>query len=400
MEQSSGARLLTWRFALLNAAYFCLCGTLAAFFGLDEHFSGLGMDRSSSGLLMGSVGLGALVARPFIAPFLMSRRACVVCLAASGLLLAGVLFAYIPARSFGELMATRLLNGAGYAGVYCAIVALSPYAFPASRSGAAFSILMISSLAPFIMLPPVLDEVSRLFGGYKYALAASGIPVLLILPALAFEFMRAKPDAGVEEPCASLKDSLRSLRRGDVAAVLFASFAFYFSYSCMFYFTKRVCTDHGIANPGSLLSVAIACSVVFRVIFAKALDKGSKGALLLGSLLLHSAGVAAMPLCDTFLEYLAVFVVFGVAWGAAVPLLFALVMELSPPSAQGFNLNMSSQMLDFGYFFGPMLGGMAMARSGPGLLFGVCAGVSLFGALCLWAGLWRPFRRVISSGRI
>ncbi len=380
--------LLSWRFLSLNAAYFSLCCSLAAFFGLKGLLDGLGLERWLVVVLLGGVGLGALIARPFIAPHLPSRRACLLCLALSCGALTAALFSYVFAQGFLSLMLVRLLNGFGFGGVFCSLVALSPHAFPSSRGGVAFSILSISCLGPFIVIPPLLEGLAK--GGYLHVVGASSIPLVLCVPWVWLSFSKDAEGEGASlraaSPAPTFKEHVMGLLSPWMLLVLFATFSFYYSYSWVFYHADGICLGAGVRNPGFLMSVAICCTIGFRLALARFFDGRFRTSLLVAALLVNAGAACCMGLLALpAAAFMPLFVAFGLAWGVAVPLLSSVVMERSSGErAQGFNLNMSSQMQDLGYFLGPMLGG---AFGSGGLL-----------ALAGFAALL-PFLRGASSRR-
>jgi predicted MFS family arabinose efflux permease len=63
-----------------------------------------------------------------------------------------------------------------------------------------------------------------------------------------------------------------------------------------------------------------------------------------------------------------------------MPLLHALIFDVSPPQFRGLNINLSVIMIQGGFFLGPFLGGLLLARWGYGALFYFCAALSLFAA--------------------
>ena len=75
-------------------------------------------------------------------------------------------------------------------------------------------------------------------------------------------------------------------------------------------------------------------------------------------------------------------VVCGIGWGVVMPLLNALIFDLSRIEARGLNQNLGLLMLQCGFFLGPLSGGWLLPRGGYPLLFGTAAG-----ALLLAAGL-------------
>lgn len=355
----AGHPLLTWRFASLNACYFSLCASLAPFFFLQAYIDSLGIGGAWNGLLMGAIGLGALGARPFIAPHLGSLRACLVCLALSTVALELSLASYFFAGSFGSLLAVRLFNGLGFAGVFCAVVALSPYSFESDCGGVAFSAISIVCLLPFIILPPLLNWMEVELGSFWLLVLSCGAPLALSAPLAMAAFARHGESIGeAASPGLPLRQCVVGLGRPWMLAAMFATFSFYYSYAWVFYNSYSLCKEGGVSNPGALLGVATFFAIGFRLLAGRRLDGRWRTELLVGALLLNALATFLLGAKGVSVwGYTAAFVAFGISWGAAVPLLLSAVMERSAKEEQGFNLNMSSQMQDLGYFMGPLLGG-------------------------------------------
>jgi predicted MFS family arabinose efflux permease len=259
---------------------------------------------------------------------------------------------------FYSLLAIRLFNGVGFAGLFCSLVALSPYAFDAERSGHAFSIISMVCLLPFIIVPPLLSPAEKLFG-FGLTVFLAGLPMAFFAPLATIAFRKHGDALGSEASVPlPLRRCLIGLKRPWLLALLFATATFYYTYAWVFYNAFGLSTKAGIANPGDLLSLASLCTILFRVIVGRRLDGAWRPALLAGALILNALAAFLLAACSLpKWGYYVDFALFGLAWGAAVPLLLSAVMERSPKDEQGFNLNASSQMQDAGYFLGPMLGG-------------------------------------------
>jgi MFS family permease len=77
-------------------------------------------------------------------------------------------------------------------------------------------------------------------------------------------------------------------------------------------------------------------------------------------------------------------VLLGLGWGVAMPLFDALMFDISPTRFQGLNINLAIEMVDGGFFLGPLMGGMVLSWSGYGSLFYVCSAVSLLALVFLF----------------
>ncbi len=70
----------------------------------------------------------------------------------------------------------------------------------------------------------------------------------------------------------------------------------------------------------------------------------------------------------------------GISWGVVMPLLNALIFDLSQPEARGLNQNLGLLMLQCGFFLGPLSGGWLLPRGGYPALFGAAACAQLLAA--------------------
>jgi len=70
----------------------------------------------------------------------------------------------------------------------------------------------------------------------------------------------------------------------------------------------------------------------------------------------------------------------GIGWGVVMPVLNALMFDISTPQLRAFNSNMGLQMFQGGFFIGPLLGGLVLAHWGFEHLFFMCTLFSLLAA--------------------
>jgi MFS family permease len=72
----------------------------------------------------------------------------------------------------------------------------------------------------------------------------------------------------------------------------------------------------------------------------------------------------------------------GLGWGVVMPVLNALMFDISPPRLRGLNTNLGVQMFQGGFFLGPLLGGLILAHWDFRTLYYFCA-VFAFGSVAL-----------------
>jgi MFS family permease len=92
-------------------------------------------------------------------------------------------------------------------------------------------------------------------------------------------------------------------------------------------------------------------------------------------LLLVAGGYGVLPFVRGALPFFGLACLLGVGWGAAMPLMNALIFDASLPRFKGLNLNMAIWMIDGGFVLGPLAGNLVLAGAEDryGLLYGLCA---------------------------
>jgi len=77
--------------------------------------------------------------------------------------------------------------------------------------------------------------------------------------------------------------------------------------------------------------------------------------------------------------------IFGVLWGVGIPLMMALLFDVSEERFRGLNMNLSLVMMQAGFFVGPLIGGFILTEWGYGMLFLSCGVLNVAGAILLMA---------------
>ena len=155
--------------------------------------------------------------------------------------------------------------------------------------------------------------------------------------------------------------------------LLFALNLLFFSgYTMVFFFLKGFGVSVGIGNPGLFFTIATATMIGVRTFGSRLLDRTDKLRVTAGCM----AGLpsATRPAACGRVRYLFHACLFrGPGLGARMPLLNALVFDISPVRLRGLNLNLSFVMMQAGFFLGPLAGGLMLAASGYRPLFYLCS---------------------------
>ena len=128
--------------------------------------------------------------------------------------------------------------------------------------------------------------------------------------------------------------------------------------------------------------------IAIRLCLGHFFDKLGRIRLTALAMLVMIACCLVLQIANGMMAFLIIAVFNGLSWGVTVPLLSAIVCDLSKPRYRAFNVNLSSEVTDGGFFAGPAIGGLILATdSGYRLLFLVCVLFAVAVLACL------PFMR-------
>ncbi|HOE15780.1 MAG TPA: MFS transporter [Syntrophorhabdaceae bacterium] len=382
---ASPAGLLSKEFIALNGIFFVAACTTAAFFQFQQHLQKLGIDPAWAGFIIGADSLAAFIIQPVLSPFLHRGNARKwMLIGTSGMIAA--LFLYGNAATIHALISVRILHGAAFITLVAALVAMIVDFIPPEKSGQGFSFLSLVRLLPYAMVPPLVSFLDGrsldLPSVLTYAAFIMFIPLMLIF-FLRTSFNAIGKDAHAPQRI-NLSELKEDLRSRDVIILLAVNLLLYTSYTIAFFFLKGFGALIGIGNPGFFFTIATATMIMIRLGGAAFFDKTNKSKV-------TSLSLAGLGLCNIGLghtqgeiSFFILSILFGICWGIVMPILTALMFDVSPSRFRGLNVNLSLVMLQAGFFFGPFLGGIVLAHSGYVLLFYCCALLSFLSAALTW----------------
>lgn len=371
--------LVTRPFVLLCCQFLAVSTIVAVFFPLQEYLTSLGMPAASAGFILGADALAALIVQPFITPLITARTARHWLLAGSLILTAALVLEGFSRSEFAFTLA-RLLQGAGFICVVAAIMPLFVLCIPREMSGRAFGWISLIRLIPYAVVPLLFDL-------FKIAPAALGGVIrwsaLLALLAGALLWLLPRfPQEQEQASGASFAGIKTSLSDRNLLLLFLATVLLYAGYAATFFYLKGFGRAAGLGNSGLFFTVATVMMMLVRLFGGSLFDRFDKRLLNMAFLVLSAAGTGLILLASSSSILLVLAVVCGIGWGVVMPLLNALIFDLSRIEARGLNQNLGLLMLQCGFFLGPLSGGWLLPRGGYPLLFGTAAG-----ALLLAAGL-------------
>ena len=384
-------RLLNPGFIVLNIfILFAFCN-LAVFYSFYDYLGTLDIAVRWRGILIGLLPVSALIFRPFISSRLEIKNS--VMAMALGLGTAVVcLFLYSRIKTLAGFFPLRIIHGVAYVTLVSAGITLLVAVMPREKSGQGFGIVSIMTLLPYAVVPLIIEKgFTRLLQSQVYfytGLILAGSAILLIpLRKIAKSYC---PVPGKErEPAPPKGQILINLRQGSVLALLLANGLVFSAFSLVFFFLKTFSGTMGMGDAGLFFTVSTLVMIASRIFMGPLFDKFNKAALILISLGIFSISLFFLSQVTSNGQFYTIAVLYGLGVGMATPLLNSLMFIVSEQEYRGLNTNLMMEMVDAGFFLGPIAGGAAVANgAGPKSILMSCAAAA-FLAACLMIPLWK-----------
>jgi MFS family permease len=273
---------------------------------------------------------------------------------------------YLVVRSFVGILLLRVLNGAGQFCMGAGAMVLLVSIIPPANSGQAFGAYSVAFLTGYAVVPALSDALSPFLPTPAHGYAAATVLLLPALPLIHRLRNATRTLAGLAatQRLPTVSELRENLAQPSVALLLAINASYFVNWSAVFFLFKGFAQLHGVRNVGAFLSVQTVTMIVIRIGAGRLFDSVDKAWLIVASFaaiavghlaLDHLPGTWAVP----FLGAL-----FGVGLGAGYPAINGLMFELSPPRFRALNANLMLFAVQLGFFVGPALGGVLVARTG------------------------------------
>ncbi|MBI5252547.1 MAG: MFS transporter [Desulfomonile tiedjei] len=372
--------LITKEFLALNAIMFLTYCNIAVFFQFHEYLGTLPIARDSFGLLIALFALTAVLIRPVISPFLTPWNAR-KWIAISSFLVVVSLGLYDVADGFWSMAAVRLFHGAVHTVLATAVLSRMVGCIPRERSGQAFGLIFVIVLLPYAVIPPILEPLSTLLGGFRHVLEISALAMLLVFPLLLVMDRKSVCQSDPEGKRIGLREMVENLKDYRILIMFAVALVVWTAFTPVFYFLKGYGDKIGIQNPGWFFTLSTVTEILVRLMAAPVFDKLNKPKLMTGSLIWLALGYFALANVrgDGFFYALGLFL--GLGWGIVMPLLSSLTFDLSEPRFRAMNSNFTMQMFQAGFFVGPVFGDIILIHGDYSLLYYGCGGLLVLGVV-------------------
>ncbi len=382
-EESFIGLLHSRKFFCLMGAAFLAYANISVFFGFYDHLRTLSIDPADYGVLIGALAAVALLVRPVISPFFHAGNARSLLFLGTSLAVAS-LAAYSLADGFWSLLLIRLLHGISFAVVGTALMTLIVEVIPKNRSAQFFGYIAVVTLIPNTLVPPFLPFLGKLLGGFNHILLAFAALTLLMFP-LVWSVEKGS-DKEDKKPVSGLtgQEILEDLQDPRVLLLLLSMLMLYCGHALIFFFLDGYGRSIGVAYAGVFLTLSTIGEIGVRVVAGSFFDRCDKIRLSICTLVGLALCYFLLALIPGMWLLFALGLLFGLGWGIAMPVFNGLMFDVSKPRFRAFNINLGLQMFQAGFFLGPIIGAPLLAKWGYGMIYHLCAGISLLAAALMF----------------
>lgn len=372
-------RLLSFEYVGLLGILLLVFANVSVFYDLYNHLAILGIPGEVRGFLIGIFSLVTVPLFMFGGAFVNHRNA-------PGLMLLGMAvltgsgIAYLVVHSFWALLVLRVVNGLGMFCLSASSLALLVWVIPEDKSGQGFAIYSSAILVPFALVPFVMDALAPCIPSSAHGYAGMSI---LFLPAAAVVLLimrrrrRVAAEAAEGSRLPSWPEIKQNLARLPIVVMLVANGLYFMNFSGLFFLFKGFAQQIHLGNVGKFFTVQMIIMLVIRTCGSGIFDRMSKVLLLNLAFGLTAAGQLALAYWASPAMVVGVAVVSGLGLALGNPAINALMYLYSEPRLRAMNANLMMMALQLGYFAGPLVGGVVVARAGYQAFFLVWMGLNL-----------------------
>ena len=359
---ASRPRLVSGRFA---AALLSSFGALTSFYLLlsvtPMYAMSAGAGSAGAGLVTGSLMLTTVLAE-FASPRLLGRFGYRAVFAAGALLLGGPAPALLLPHSMATIIAVSIARGIGFGLATVVLGALVAASVPAERRGEGIGLAGVVACVPAIVALPSGVWLAQ-NTGYVVVIAITAVSALAPLAAVPWLANPGSQQAEAGSADDSPNGLLGSLRSGGMLrpGLVFAA----------------TTVSAGVVASFLPLAAGVSAGVATLGLFAQAVtatasrwwagrrgDRHGHAGLLIPGLLTAAAGMASLIWVSAPVAVIAGMCLFGIGFGIAQNVTFALMIDRAPGSGYGTASALWNLAYDAGYGTGPIVFGVFVAHTG------------------------------------
>ncbi len=379
-----GADLYTRRFLALWMTHFCFMLAVGLFYLFPIFLKYNGADRADVGLIMGSLALAAVLARPLTAWFIdrLGRRNTVFMGAALFVLTPLVYLSFEGPVSgyYWALVGVRVLYGLGLS-----LCMTTPFTWvsdlvPPGRMNEGLGIFGVSGLIAMALGPALGELIVAHLGFYALFVCASllsAFPVILV---------RNIPDYGFDSGKERNKDSdsfFRVLIRRDTVHINGISLLFGFSLASTMNFVTLYAEQQQIGVVSIFFIAFSGAAIVTRVFGGRLADRIGETRIIPFALAFSALGFLSLIAARYTFHFMLSGVVVGLAHGFLFPGLTSMILRGKPYSLRPKMIAIFTGAMDGGVFAGSLILGRIAESWGFEAIY-MIAGLAMISALVIF----------------
>jgi len=356
-------------------AAFC---NVSVFYGFYHYLGVIGIPPAWRGFLVGLEPMAAFALRLFVIPWIQARNAYTVLMVSLALMIAASC-SYLWIVTVTSMIVLRIVHGTAIVLLTSAVIALIVQFIPKEKSAQGFSIVSISTMIPYAVMPTlteaILPHVRSEAVIYAGVSVFSGVSVLLLaaLRNRLAAVLRNMDTALTRRP--RMDEIRENFRQRTVVFLLCTAFLVYLAHATVFYFMKDLALQTAIGDMGPFFTLSMVTMIAVRAFGSLVFDRMNKWRTLQFGLVLLILCLAALPHACAHMPFYLLAGLYGLCMGVILPLLNALLFSESPPPLRGLNTNLTMFTMDAGYFIMPYMGGTIIAfGAGFDVLYYIDAG--------------------------
>ncbi len=362
-------RLFTGAFVLAWVANFSHAMALHTYVHLGGFLKDLHLSELWIGIVIGTLSLVAIAARPGIG-WTMDERGRRIVILVGGVANVLACLAYLRIDEFGPpLFGVRVLHGIGQAAVFSGMFTYAADIVPASRRAQGIALFGISGMLP-LALGGLIGDLVIVDGDYTLmfqltaAFAAGGL--LCTLP------LRESrpPRLGTTRI-----GYLETLRSPALLPLWFIGTTYAFGLSAYFAFLKTYVEVLGVGTVGLFFSTYAAAAIDLRVFAGRLPERLGYKPVMFPALALAAAGLVLVAFATEAWHLAAAGVLCGIGHGYTFPILSAMVVERARADERGAAVSLFTALFDLGILIGSPTLGRAIGFGGYTFMYLLAAGV-------------------------
>ncbi|MBK6921827.1 MAG: MFS transporter [Deltaproteobacteria bacterium] len=352
-------RLATPAFVLGFAANFAHSLAFHSYVHLPGHLQALGASELDIGVIVATMAIAAIGARPFIGALMDERGRRGVARVGS---IVNVLTcaAYLGIHSIGPaLFALRVLHGIAEAMLFSVLFTIAADVVPAARRTEGIALFGISGMIPLSLagwLGDALLEVADYDALFFATLVAAGVGTVAC-----FALPDSRPPRHPSD--APARPFLRAVFAAPLRPLWLVGFGFALAVASYFAFLKTFVGARGVGSVGAFFGAYTVAAIVLRLGFGRLPDRFGARPTLLPALACTAIAVALLAEADSNLDVVLAGVFGGIGHGYAFPILSAMVVDRALPAERGAALSTFTALFDLGLVVGGPLFGLVLELS-------------------------------------